>query len=103
MVNGSLSRVVLVRDAHPAEVVGIIRPAVGLPGGREPASMADSKESARPFDIQASHGGYISAPEAQVPSHRATASAASVPHRTLTGLRFAVVDESASFVDSGAL
>lgn len=49
------------------------------------------------------HLGLTEVSDPQLRSHRATASPAAVPHRTLTGLRFRPVDESASLISSGVI
>lgn len=53
--------------------------------------------------LKRSHGGLTAMDSSAVRAHRATASPAPVPLRSLTGIRFAVVDESASLIGSGVL
>jgi hypothetical protein len=70
----------------------------------ESASMADLPYLAPVAGARHFHLGLTEVSDPQLRSHRATASRdAQSPHRTLTGWRPVRIDESASFVDSGAL
>lgn len=109
MTAASPKRIELTVSGDPARPFSVeggarrLRAAAGTPGG-ESASMADSKELARPVADDGCPLGYIRGPEAQVPLRHASGSRdTQAPFRTLTGVRFRPDDESASLIDCGAL
>lgn len=110
MTAASPKRIELTVSGDPARPFSVeegarrLRSAAGAPGGRESASMADSKHDARPLGSDECHSSFIRASDAQVRVLDATRSADTQSRwRTLTGFRPVAIDESASFIGSGVI
>jgi hypothetical protein len=72
-------------------------------GAPESAMEADLPYLAPVAGARHFHLGLTEVSDPQLRSHRATASPAAVPHRSLNGWRPVRIDESASLIDSGAM